>query len=872
MWLEQLEWLRVLVAVHYVGIALALGAAIVGDGVAVRVLVAPGPPPSRWLIGLMHVVVILGLALLWFSGTAILVSKYTADTIPAKVLLKLGAASILSVNALLLQAHLLPLAYGRDRPLALSLSPFEVGKVAIIGATSLSCWTAIVAVAYVPQFQVLPVETLYGMLAGLWALVTVSVIGLIAYVQMTAPEFEDEREVYAADGQWQADPFAQASPASLSSRLGQPAPDVFAGQGVAPSNDNARRQVRERLEQMRLGAFRASPEHEEDGTTAPTRAHRRGWFSWLRPRGRASVAAQGAPPEDIPPEEPSVSISEVRQACRRAIATAALVSFFANMLMLTGPLFMLQVYDRVLTSKSMPTLVALFSLVVGLFVFMGLMDFIRTRLLVRVGLRVDRLLARQVFDLAIEADDPRNRAGRAQLLKDLGSIRQFVSGAGMTAIFDMPWAPVYFLVVWMFHWSLGALALVGAAVLVALSLANEWLSRKPVMAASQHAAAAEQQFEAGRRNSEILQSMGMSERYRNRWLNEHNAELLAQTKASDVAGMLSVATKTTRLLLQSAMLAAGAYLVLGDAISPGVMIAASIIMSRALAPVELAIAHWRGLISARVGFRRLGEVFAQEGDAGGRMALPVPEGRIHVQNVFAAPGVGQDPVLKGLDFELQPGDALGVLGASGSGKSTLARVLVGVCPVMRGHVRLDGAPLVQWPLTQLGRHIGYLPQNAELFDGTVADNIARFDPTADPQAIIAAAQSANVHDMILNLTDGYNTRVGEGGAALSGGQRQRLALARALFGQPALEVLDEPNSNLDTDGEAALAAAILRAREGGRTVVVMAHRRKALENVNYVLILNDGRQAAFGTKDEVLRAAQQSRARVTPIGGAHAAG
>ncbi|MEO1794156.1 MAG: ATP-binding cassette domain-containing protein, partial [Pseudomonadota bacterium] len=224
------------------------------------------------------------------------------------------------------------------------------------------------------------------------------------------------------------------------------------------------------------------------------------------------------------------------------------------------------------------------------------------------------------------------------------------------------------------------------------------------------------------------------------------------------------------------------------------------------------------------------------------------------------------------DFELQPGDALGVLGASGSGKSTLARVLVGVCPVMRGHVRLDGAPLVQWPLTQLGRHIGYLPQNAELFDGTVADNIARFDPTADPQAIIAAAQSANVHDMILNLTDGYNTRVGEGGAALSGGQRQRLALARALFGQPALVVLDEPNSNLDTDGEAALAAAILRARAGGRTVVVMAHRRKALENVNYVLILNDGRQAAFGTKDEVLRAAQQSRARVTPIGGAHAAG
>ncbi|MFM1816331.1 MAG: hypothetical protein RLZ98_3026, partial [Pseudomonadota bacterium] len=721
-----------------------------------------------------------------------------------KLVFKLGAATLLSANAILMQIKLMPLL-GRRRPLAANLSPIELAMVVAIGSLSAACWASITAVAFLKPLHALQASELYAGLLAMFIAIACALSVLIAF------------------GRWQS--------------AGNAGDDHVATHDAGDTNNTP---AGARIYWLR----------DAKGATGG---------AWRRTRSAPRTEASREPATGDAGQQ--TSFAEAAASCRRALIGAASVSLFANLLMLTGPIFMLQVYDRVLTSKSLPTLTALFGLAVGLFAFMGLLDLLRSRLLVRIGLRLDRMLSRQVFARTLDVGDAASVARSHQLCRDVQQVRQFVSGAGATALFDMPWAPIYFALVCLFHWLLGVVALVGAAVLVVLSLLNEVLARKPVKEATLHAAECDRMLEAGRRNAETLQAMGMADRFNDRMIRLHSTEAMVQTKAADVGGLLLVLSKLTRLILQAAMLAAGAYLVLANQASPGVMIAASIIMSRALAPIEQAISHWRGFVAARHGLRRLSaEIDGCDRDTG-KMAMPEPQGRIAVENLFAAPPGQREPTLKGLSFRLEPGDAMGVLGPSGAGKSTLARVLVGAWTPLRGRVLIDGAPMDQWPRNQLGCNIGYLPQNAELFEGTVAENIGRFRTDVHPDEIYAAAEAADVHRMILRLPDGYATKVGDGGVSLSGGQRQRIALARALFGRPALVVLDEPNSNLDAEGEAALAHAIRSMREAGKCVVVMAHRHKALENANLLLVLKEGRQAAFGGKDEIMKRASAARRR-----------
>ncbi len=539
---------------------------------------------------------------------------------------------------------------------------------------------------------------------------------------------------------------------------------------------------------------------------------------------------------------------------RGAFTGVAFVSAVTNLLMLTGPLFMLQIYDRVLSSRSVPTLVALTALVAGLYLFLGVLEIIRARVLTRIGQRVDRELSGPAFDAGLNLPlKTRNSEAAAHPMRDLDRIRQFMAGQGPVAICDLPWLPIYLAIIFMFHPYLGWLGTAGAVILIVITLINEYTLRKPVERLAAMTRTRNAFAEAGRRNAEVLRAMGMGPRYRRRFEVTDAPYQAIQARVGDMTGSFSAGTKVFRLGLQSAVLALGAWLAIMQAITPGVMIAASILTARALAPIEAAIGQWRHFIACRQAHRRLGEMLGHGLAADPDMVLPRPASRLDVENIaVAAPG-DKHALIQDLRFSLKAGDALGVIGPSGSGKSTLARALVGIWPAMRGTIRLDGATLDQWAPEALGPAIGYLPQGVELFDGTVAENIARFDPDADPQAIVAAAERAGVHELILQFPDGYDTRIGEYGAILSVGQRQRIGLARALYGQPFLIVLDEPNANLDAEGEKALSEAIAAARADEAIVVVIAHRPSALANVDQVLVMQGGRQAAIGPRDEVLR-------------------
>ena len=568
---------------------------------------------------------------------------------------------------------------------------------------------------------------------------------------------------------------------------------------------------------------------------------------------------------------------EVRAAfdrCRSNLVMTGVFSFFINLLMLSGPLYMMQVYDRVLSSRSVSTLIALSVLVAVLLLFMGVLELIRSRLLVRVGTRIDAQLGGRVFDAVVQQRLWRPDSDGARPLGDLRTLREFLSGQGPLALFDAPWVPIYLAVIYLLHPLLFAVAAGGALVLFAVALMGEVLTRKPMAAASHHAFEGTAIAEAGQRSAEAVQAMGMLPGLRRRWLDRHARALAHQRTASDRAGTLSAGSKTLRLILQSAILGVGAALAIEQIISAGAMIAASIIMGRALAPVDQAIGNWRGFIGARAAHRRLRLLFDRVPAPPERLALPAAQGHLAVQNLVAGPPEATRAVVSGIAFELSAGTALGVIGPSAAGKSTLARLLTGVWRPQIGTVRLDGAALEQWDNTALGRQIGYLPQDVELFTGTVGDNIARFADEPDPDAIVAAARAAGVHEMILNLPDGYTTQIGDGGGRLSGGQRQRLGLARALYGDPVLVVLDEPNANLDADGEAALTKAIGAIKERGGMVVVMTHRPSAIEAVDLLLLLNGGRQQAFGPKADVLAATTQNAAalggRITQLQQRHA--
>jgi len=540
-------------------------------------------------------------------------------------------------------------------------------------------------------------------------------------------------------------------------------------------------------------------------------------------------------------------------ACRGALVGVGALSGLLNILMLSGSFFMLLVYDRVLPSQSVPTLVSLMGLIVVIYLFQGVLDLIRSRILVRIGAALDVALSGRVYDaLARMSLRARVIGDGLQPLRDLDQVRAFMGGVGPTAFFDLPWMVIYIAVCFAFHWLIGTAALAGALILIGLTFLTERLTREPVREATAHGARRNVLADSARRNAEVLQALGMRGRIETSWRGANDAFLRSQQRASDVAGGLGVSTKAFRMMLQSFVLAVGAWLVIKQQATGGVIIAASILTARALAPVELAIGSWKGFVAARQSWARLEALLAALPREAPRTPLPTPSQSLTVETLSVGPPGVAKVIVSDIAFGLAAGDALGVIGPSAGGKSTLGRALVGVWRPLRGAVRLDGAVLDQWDAEAIGARIGYVPQDAELIEGTVAQNIGRFDPSADAAAIIAAATLAGVHDLILRLPWGYETPVGQNGAELSAGQRQRIALARALYGDPFLVVLDEPNSNLDAEGEQALTAAILGLRARGAIVVVIAHRPSALAAVNLVLFIADGRMQAFGPRDEVL--------------------
>lgn len=553
-------------------------------------------------------------------------------------------------------------------------------------------------------------------------------------------------------------------------------------------------------------------------------------------------------------------------ACTSGLAMTGLFSLVINLLMLVSPLYMMQIYDRVLTSHSQETLVALTVLVFGLLAIMGLLELIRSRILVRVGARIERGLDGRVFESLVFRSVHGRENNDDQPLRDLRALREFLSGPGPSAFFDSPWVPIYIGVIYLLHPVLALVAAVGALFLFCIALLNDIITRRPLGHASHRYSESSVMAAAGQRNAEVLSAMGMLDGLRRRWLQRQRDGLNHQARASDRAGLLTATSKTSRLVLQTAILGVGAALVIQDAITPGAMIAASIILGRALAPVEQAISQWRGFVAARGAYGRLAKLLHDHPSPDPRLALPRAKCVLNVDHVSAGPPAARRPVVSGLNFALSAGDALAVIGPSASGKSTLARLLTGVWLPQNGSLRLDGVALDQWDPGDLGVQIGYLPQDVELFDGTVAENIARLDESAEPEAIVAAAKLAGCHRMILDLPEGYNTLIGEAGNKLSGGQRQRLGLARAVYGDPFLVVLDEPNANLDVDGDRALTNAIGEMKERGQIVVVMAHRPSAIAAADHLLVLQNGRQKAFGPKDQVLAATTK------PLPGAQSGG
>ncbi|UWR26669.1 type I secretion system permease/ATPase [Sulfitobacter sp. S223] len=546
-------------------------------------------------------------------------------------------------------------------------------------------------------------------------------------------------------------------------------------------------------------------------------------------------------------------LRQVRKRSRSLYWTVGLFSAFANLLMLTGPIYMLQVYDRVLGSGSQETLVALSLLVLFLYGVMGILDYTRGRIMARVGARFQDDLDRRVFDAVVRKSAVAPDSKTNGSLGDLESVQRLITSPVLMAAFDLPWTPIFFAGIFVFHPYLGYLALAGAAVLIAITIANQLLSRgaqsRAAIAGQQAGAMADQI----RTEAEMVQAMGMRNAAFTRWQKARCEALSGQVVATDVGGTFTSMTKTIRLFLQSAMLGMGAYLVLRNEMTPGAMIAGSILLGRALAPVEMALNQWPLVQRGVTGWNNLAELLGVVAPEPPRTALPKPRAQLIAKNLTVVPPGEKQASLKSVSFSVQPGQAVGVIGPSGAGKSTLARTLTGVWRPAGGSVRLDGASLEHYGSETLGHHIGYLPQRVSLFDGTIAQNIARLADAPDDAKVVAAAKMAAAHEMILELPDGYDTIIRSGQVRLSGGQMQRIGLARALYDDPVILVLDEPNSNLDNTGSQALNQAIRKMKEAGRSVLIMAHRPAAIQECDTLLVLDGGMRMAFGPKDEVLR-------------------
>ena len=553
----------------------------------------------------------------------------------------------------------------------------------------------------------------------------------------------------------------------------------------------------------------------------------------------------------LPKKSPTSEITAALADFKGAFRTVGIFSAIINLMLLVPSLYMLQVYDRVLASRNETTLLMLTLMVVGAYLFMSALEFVRSFVLIRVGAQLDMKLNRRIYTAAFEQNLKKSGGNAGQALQDLTTLRQFLTGNTLFAFFDAPWFPIYLAVIFLFSPALGVFALCGTLVLIALAFVNEKVSKKPMAEANSLAVSAGNVATNNLRNAEVIEAMGMLPNMMARWFQLHGRFLQLQGEASEKAGIVSAGTKFFRVSLQSLILGFGALLVLDGKISGGMMIVSSILMGRTLQPVEQLIGAWRTWSGTRSAHTRLRDLLAANPPRHIGMPLPKPTGQIQVETVTAGPPGATLAVIKNLSFALAAGDVLGVIGPSGSGKSSLARLLVGVWPCALGTVRLDGANVYLWNKDELGPHIGYLPQDIELFAGTVSENIARFG-TIDAEQVVLAAKRAGVHDIILQFAHGYDTLLGDGGEGLSGGQKQRIALARAMYGDPSLLVLDEPNSNLDEVGEQALVAAIVDFRQRGKTVVLITHRSSAIGVTNKLLLLQDGSARMFGPTAKVL--------------------
>jgi len=571
------------------------------------------------------------------------------------------------------------------------------------------------------------------------------------------------------------------------------------------------------------------------------------------------------------------SLQAALKACKGSFISVGIFSLFVNALMLVPTFYMLQVYGRVVTSGSISTLVMLTIIMSVLVITMGSLEWIRSRIMVRVSTKLDVLLSRDVYRASFKrALESGGMDASAQSLNDLTGLRQFMTGNGVFAFFDAPWLPIYIAVMFMFHPYYGWVAIASAVVLLILAYLNEKGTGKALGEANKENIAATLQTTKNLRNAEVIESMGMLSTLMQRWSRRQSKVLLLQSYASDKGGIISAISKTFRMLIQSLILGLGAYLAVNHEISPGLVIAGSILLGRALAPIDMIIGSWKGFISARTQYDRLNNILDKLQAEPKRMSLPPPHGYVQVENLYVSAPGSKDPILRGISFGVPAGSVVGIIGPSASGKSTLARALMGVWVPQHGTVRLDGADISNWDKEELGPYLGYLPQDIELFEGSISENIARF-AEVDAEQVVLAAKIAGVHDMILRLPNGYDTVIGSDGVNLSGGQRQRVGLARALYGSPRLMLLDEPNSNLDEVGERALASAIQQLKTTGATIFVITHRTTILAQLDSLLVMSEGGVSMYGPRDQVMEelnkqqlAAQQKAAQLaagtTPAG------
>lgn len=547
-------------------------------------------------------------------------------------------------------------------------------------------------------------------------------------------------------------------------------------------------------------------------------------------------------------------LRQVLEVCRGSFVYAGVFSLFVNLLMLTPAIYMLSIYDRVLASGSESTLLMLTLIVIFLFIFNGGLEWVRAKIMIAASTRLDQTLGGRVFDAIFHKSlTSSGAASSTQPLHDMLQLRQFLTGPGLIAFFDAPWLPIYVILLFLFHPYFGLVAVVSIVILCGLAIRNEQVTREDLEQANLVSIDTNQSTQRNLRNAEVIEAMGMLPNIRARWQESQKSVLALQARASDKAGLINSLVKTFRLTIQSLILGLGAYLAIHNEITAGMVVAGSILLARAIAPLDLMIGNWRGILAAREAYNRLNGLLESTPVPDVPMPLPAPQGKITVTNLFIMPPGIKEPIIKGISLSIEPGTIFTIIGPSAAGKSTLARSLLGIYPAVKGSVRFDGAEIQQWDRQQLGRYVGYLPQDVELLDGTISENIARFD-AIDPLQVVKAAQTVGIHEMILKMPQGYETRIVSGTSRLSSGQQQRIGIARALYGAPQIIVLDEPNSNLDQAGDAALVNTLMELKKQGRTVIVVTHRSNMLDVADRILMLVDGQAVVNAPRDQALAA------------------